>query len=226
MSCFQSHAVAAAGDCWQTSALNATLHASFSFTSARATPTPSVQISPWQLVIVVRVCFMRRSKGIFWVAALSRMSCFVTSVFFFFCLSCDFIYSPMYFLALYSLRLTSVRGLQICAFDAPSLTPAGHTLTTQSCAPADVRAHLHMQRPTDTHTHARSQINKRLHFGMSHSRGQRWKDSLFGLPPWILTLGMLLFAPTYLFLMLDNLPIASRLPRPQISILVEIYLLE
>lgn len=84
MSCFQSHAVAAAGDCWQTSALNATLHASFSFTSARATPTPSVQISPWQLVIVVRVCFMRSSKGIFWVAALSRMSCFVTSFFFFF----------------------------------------------------------------------------------------------------------------------------------------------
>lgn len=222
MSCFQSHAVAAAGDCWQTSALNATLHASFSFTSARATPTPSVQISPWQLVIVVRVCFMRGSKGIFWVA-----ECLVLwRLFFFFCLSCDFIYSRMYFLALYSLRLTSVRGLQICAFDAPSLTPAGHTLTTQSCAPADVRAHLHMQRPTDTHTHARSQINKRLHFGMSHSRGQRWKDSLFGLPPWILTLGMLLFASTYLFLMLDNLPIASRLPRPQISILVEMYLLE
>lgn len=54
----------------QTCALNATLHASFSFTSARATPTPSVQMSPWQLVIAVRVCFTRRSKGIFWVAAL------------------------------------------------------------------------------------------------------------------------------------------------------------
>lgn len=217
MSCFQSHAVAAAGDCWQTSALNATLHASFSFTSARATPTPSVQISPWQLVIVVRVCFMRRSKGIFWVAALSRMS-------FFFCLSCDFIYSRMYFLALYSLRLTSVRGLQICAFDAPSLTPAGHTLTTQSCAPADVRARALAYAETHRYTHPRTLTDKQA-VAFRHE-SQPWAEVERFLV-WATPLNTDTWDASFCTnIFVSNLPIASRLTRPQISILVEIYLLE
>ncbi len=59
----------------------------------------------------------------------------------------------------------------------------GHTLTTWACARAERRVHGHTHTHTHTHPHSHIQINKWLHFCVSHSCGQRWKVSLFGLFP-------------------------------------------